>query len=193
MLLVAASAAALAALALISSAGANPDIDAKKAHAQEVYAQYMDLSMAASRAGEELNGARLRLQAIETDLGVNARHLGVARRSLGIAQTRIAARLRAIYLDGENGGAVEVILGARSFDDLVDRIDIVQRVGMQDTRVLRDVERFQREVLTRRGKLRSARGEQARLVLEVQAKQRELQHRRDEAQRLYQAEQAEIA
>ena len=64
----------------------------------------------------------------------------IARSSLVAAQGHIAERLRAIYINGETGGAVEVILGAQNLDDLLNRIDMVQRVGVQDARVLGDVQ-----------------------------------------------------
>jgi peptidoglycan DL-endopeptidase CwlO len=180
------------ALALISAAGANPDIDAKKAEAQRVYNEYLNLAMEAEHVGEEVNGARVQLASIESDLDSNARHLEVARQSLEIARTRVGDRLRAIYMEGEPGGAVEVILGAESLDDLLNRIDMVQRVGALDSRVVDDVARFRSEVVDRRGKLTSDRQEQKRLLAEIQSKEREAQRRRDAAQRLYESKKDEI-
>ena len=57
-----------------------------------------------------------------------------------------------------------MILGAKSLDDLLDRIDMAQRVGGQDSKVLKDVRRFRNEVKTRRAKLRSDRARQAQIV-----------------------------
>ena len=51
----------------------------------------------------------------------------------------IAERLRALYVNGDGGGAVEIILGAQNLDDLLGRLDMVQRVGDQDAKVLGDV------------------------------------------------------
>ena len=123
-------ATALLALGAISTATANPDIDARRAHAREVYNQYLELEMQANRVAEEVNGARLQLAAIEADFGANTKHLGVAKRSLSVAQTRIASRLRALYMGGETGGAVEVILGAQNLDDLLSRLDMVERLSL---------------------------------------------------------------
>ena len=58
----------------------------------------------------------------------------------------IAERLRALYVNGDGGGAVEIILGAQNLDDLLGRLDMVQRVGDQDAKVLGDVKQFRKEV-----------------------------------------------
>ncbi len=73
----------------------------------------------------------------------------------------IADRLRALYVNGDGGGAVEIILGAQNLDDLLGRLDMVQRVGDQDAKVLGDVKQFRKEVKQRRAKLKSARAAQA--------------------------------
>ncbi len=77
-----------------------------------------------------------------------------------------------------------MILGAKSLDDLLDRLDMAQRVGGQDSKVLRDVKRFRNEVQTRRAKLRSDRARQAQIVDERAAQQRSIEGQLAERQRL---------
>ena len=77
-----------------------------------------------SHAIESYNLANVQLGQIDSDLKANGRHLSTAKLSLGLAQQHIAKRLRALYINGDSAGAIEVILGARSLDDLVDRLDI---------------------------------------------------------------------
>ena len=96
----------------------------------------------------------------------NARHLVVAKESLSAAQGHVAERLRALYVNGDGGGSVEILLGAENLDDLLNRLDMVQRVGAQDSEVLQDVKRFRIEVKERRERLQSARAEQAKVVAE---------------------------
>ncbi|MGZ8688127.1 MAG: NlpC/P60 family protein [Gaiellaceae bacterium] len=115
---------------------------------------------------EAFNYANVQLEQIDADLTSNARHLVVARNSLGVAQAHVADRLRALYVNGDGGGAVEIILGAESLDDLLNRIDMVERVGDQDAEVLQDVKVFRKEVEHRRERLKAARAAQARVVAE---------------------------
>ena len=152
---------------LVVGAGAattDPSISSKRDQAQAILAQIRDMDSDLSHAIESYNLANVQLGQIDTDLETNGRHLDVAKSSLTVAQTHIAKRLRALYINGDAGGAVEVILGAKNLDDLLDRLDMAQRVGGQDSKVLRDVKRFRHEVQTRREKLRSARERQAQVV-----------------------------
>src|SRR4029077_7391276 len=96
---------------------------------QAVLAQIQALDSQLGHATESYNLANIELSQIDADLKTNGRHLVIARSSLVAAQGHIAQRLRALYINGDSGGAVEVILGAKSLDDLLDRLDIPQRVG----------------------------------------------------------------
>jgi cell wall-associated NlpC family hydrolase len=174
------------------SATADPSISSKQEQAQAILAQIRDMDSELSHAIESYNLANVQLDQIDTDLETNGRHLDVAKASLTVAQTHIAKRLRALYINGDSGGAVEVILGAKNLDDLLDRLDMAQRVGGQDSKVLRDVKRFGHEVQTRRAKLRSARERQAQVVDERAAQRRSIESQLAERQRLYNSVKDEI-
>ena len=174
------------------SATADPSISSKQEQARAILAQIRDMDSELSHAIESYNLANVQLGQIDTDLETNGRHLDVAKSSLTVAQTHIAKRLRALYINGDSGGAVEVILGAKDLDDLLDRLDMAQRVGGQDSKVLRDVKRFGHEVETRRAKLRSARERQAQVVDERAAQRRSIESQLAERQRLYASVKDEI-
>jgi peptidoglycan DL-endopeptidase CwlO len=186
--------AGLAAMLVVGagSATADPSISSKRDQAQAILAQIRDMDSDLSHAIESYNLANVQLGQIDTDLETNGRHLDVAKSSLTVAQTHIAKRLRALYINGDAGGAVEVILGAKNLDDLLDRLDMAQRVGGQDSKVLRDVKRFRHEVQTRREKLRSARERQAQVVDERAAQRRSIESQLAERQRLYASVKDEI-
>jgi len=176
----------------VTSAAANPSIQSKRAQAQAVLAQIRLTDSQLEKAIESYNHATDQLTRIDADLASNARHLVVARRSLGAARSHVAERLRALYLGGDGGGAVEIVLGAQTLDDLLGRIDLVQRVGDQDAKVLGDVARFRKEVKERRGRLTSARAAQARLVAERQIQKRSIETQLAERQRMLAGIQGEI-
>jgi cell wall-associated NlpC family hydrolase len=175
------------------SATADPSISSKREQAQAILAQIRTMDSELSHAIEAYNLANVQLDRIDADLETNGRHLEVAKSSLTVAQTHIAKRLRALYINGDSGGAVEVILGAKSLDDLLDRLDMAQRVGGQDSKVLRDVKRFRHEVETRRAKLRSARERQSAIVDERASQRRSIESQLAERQRLYESVKDEIA
>lgn len=185
---------ALAAMLLIvaTSATATP-IESKREQARAILEQVRSLDSDLAKAIEAYNYADVQLAELDDELGSNARHLVVARSSLAVAQDHIAKRLRALYINGDGGGAVEIIFGAESLDDLLDRLDVAQTVGAQDAAVLRDVKVFTREVVERRGRLTKARSAQARIVSERASHKRAVESQLAERQRLLASVQDEIA
>ncbi len=153
-----------AVLTVASSATANPSIDSKRAQAQAILAEIHETDAELEQAIEAYNYANVQLDQIDADLRSNAHHLAVARKSLGTAQLNVAERLRSLYVNGDTAGAVEIILGAESLDDLLNRLDMVERVSDQDAKVLKDVRAFRKEVENRRERLSAARTAQARVV-----------------------------
>ncbi len=175
----------LATLAVgVSAAGADPTVDAKRAQAQAVLEQVHQLDLQVEKAAEAYNLATDELQQIDADLRSNATHLKVAKKSLAVAQKNAAERVRAMYMSGEGAGAVEIILGARSLDDLLTRLDVAQRVGAQDAKVLTDVRQFRREVKNRRARLETARSRQAQVVAERAAQRRSVESQLAERERM---------
>ena len=166
------------------SATAEPSISSKRQQARAILVQIRQMDSDLSHAIEAYNLANIQLGQIDSDLKVNGRHLVTAKASLGVAQRHIAKRLRALYINGDSGGAVEVILGAKSLDDLLDRLDMASRVGGQDTQVLQDVRRFRQEVQLRRAKLTDDRARQAQIVSERAARRRSIEGQLAERQRL---------
>ena len=191
MLAIAALLAAL--LTVAASATANPSIKSKRAQAQAVVAEIQQKYSTLEKAIESYNLANDQLDQIDADLSSNAHHLVIARQSLGVAQQHIAQRLRALYVNGDGGGAVEVILGAESLDDLLNRLDVVHRVGAQDAKVLKDVQQFRKEVELRGEQLAKARAEQSRVVAERAAQKQSVEAQLAELQRLKASIKDEIA
>ena len=183
---------ALLVLTSVNAAQGNPSIQSKREQAQAVLAQIQQSDVDLERAIESYNAANVQLGHIDGDLKSNAQHLNVAQASLKTAQRTIAARLRALYVNGDGGGAVAIILGAQSLDDLLGRLDAVQRVGDQDAKVLRAVKTFKREVKQRRAKLKDAREEQAKVVAQRASQKQAIEGQLAERQRMLAGIQSEI-
>ncbi len=142
---------------------------------------------------EAYNYANLQLAEIDTDLASNAKHLVAAKRSLGVAQTRIEERLRDLYINGEGDSTLEVILGSQSLDDIIARLDAIERVSSQDTQILRTVKRYRAEVETRRSNLQDARVKQAQVVSEQAAQKQSIESQLAEQNQLLASVKDEIA
>ena len=142
---------------------------------------------------EAYNYANIQLEQIESDLATNAKHLVAARKSLGIAQTRIQERLRELYIYGEGDSTLEVLLGSSSLDDVIARLDAIERVSSQDSHILRTVKQYRKEVETRRAKLQDARTDQAQIVSEQAAQKQSIESTIAEQNQLLASVKDEIA
>ncbi len=182
-----------AALLLAAGASADPGVQEKRAQAQAIMAELEELDMSLAATIESYNYANVELDRIDGELESNARHLVAARKSLNVAQRRISERLRDLYVHGDGDSTLEVLLGSKSLDDIVARLDAIQRVSSQDTRILAEVKQFRHEVQTRRANLKDARSEQAEVVAERAAQRQSIEGRLAERAQLLASVKDEIA
>ena len=134
----------------------------------------------------------MRLGEIKTQLATNEHRLEIARANFDRSQSVLSARLKTLYMAG-NETALEVLLGATSLDDLLNRIDTVNRVTAQDVRIVGEVRRFRTEVQRREAELKSAQRKQSALVSQRAAKRASIEQQLAERQRLLNSIKSEIA
>jgi cell wall-associated NlpC family hydrolase len=124
--------------------------------------QQIDASL--EHAVEAYNAATVRLDRIQSDLKRNDYALRIARSNYRNAQRAVARRLVTIYTSGSSASTLDVVLGASSLDDLLNRIDTVNRVSEQDARVVRQVTAFRAQVKRHQLELEHARAQQQQAV-----------------------------
>ena len=145
------------------------------------------------QASEAWNYANIQLGEIDTSLASNAKHLAAARKSLVVAQKRIATRLRDLYINGQGDSTLEVILGSSSLDDIIARLDAIERVSSQDARILKTVKQYRKEVETRRATLQQDREDQAQIVQEQAERKQYIESQIAEQNRMLDSVKDEIA
>jgi len=179
---------------LATASGASADqISAKRAQARSVLVQLQRLDAAAQRASSRYQVATQRLRHVEHELGVNRLALGVARGNLSRAQRALAKRLVAIYTsDEQQQSSLAVILGARSLDDLISRIETVNSVSRQDASLIHEVVSYKHQIVQRRALLRVQRARASRLVSARAAARNRIQGRLAAEQRLYRSVRSEL-
>jgi cell wall-associated NlpC family hydrolase len=179
-------------LAVVGSASAQT-ITSKRAQAEAIMAEVESMNHELEATIEAWNYANVQLDEIDADLATNAKHLVAARKSLVIAQQRIQERLRDLYINGEGDSTLEVILGSRSLDDIITRLDAIERVSSQDTRILQTVKKYRKEVETRRENLQESRADQAQIVAEQAAQKQSIESQIAEQNQLLASVKDEIA
>ena len=176
---------ASAALVAAGSASAEPpQISAKRAEAQRVLEEIHSLDVQLEKAIEAYNGASDRLGAIERERALNTRHYAIAKTNLTLAQRRLAARLRAIYTSDQEDSTLAILLGSRSLNDFLNRIETVNSVASQDSQVLGEIKRFKHVVAVRGLELKKAHVRQQQIVAEREAARQQVESGLAERQRL---------
>lgn len=179
---------------LIGVGSASADsIQSKREQAQRVLEQVHQLDLQLEKASEAYNLANIQLARIDTDLKENAHHLVIAESSLRNAQSHLAQRLIALYVNGQSSSTLEILLGSESMADLMDRLDTAERVSEQDAQVLTEVRRFRSDVKAGKVRLDRARSDQAKIVAERASRRHWIEGQLAQEQRLRASIQDEIA
>ena len=153
----------VASLAATPAVG-DPTIASKQAEAQSVMNQVQGLDASLERAVEAYNLATVKLNHVRADLKANHAQLRIAKQSLKRAQAALSARIVQLYTSDGQSDSLEVLLGASSLDDLVNRFNTANRISSQDARVLTLVTRYDNEVKAREARLKHAKEQAAALV-----------------------------
>jgi peptidoglycan DL-endopeptidase CwlO len=184
----------LAALFAAPAAPAEPGpVAAKRAEAQAVMNQIHGLDANLEQAVEAYNLANVKLGRIESDLRENRRELRIAQSNLARARASLEARLVQMYTSGNADSGFAVLVGASSIEDLIERVDTVNRVSDQSGRVLGEVRKYRTAVRTRRVQLKEAHVEQARLVAERAAQKASIEGQLAQRQQMLSSIRSEIA
>jgi len=190
-----AASALLAALLCVAVAAAHaaPPISAKQAEAQRVLAQLQQLDSAAQVANSRYQLANAKLQVLQQKLSANKQALGIARVNLGAAQKALAERLATIYTSQDDQSSLAVVLGARSLNDLVNRLETLNTVTTQNSSLISQVTAYEHSIVAHRQFLHRARLSVGRLVSERAAAKQAIGAKLAAEQRLYNSVRAQIA
>ncbi|HEY8644382.1 MAG TPA: NlpC/P60 family protein [Gaiellaceae bacterium] len=138
-------------------------MSSKRAQAQQVMGQLQHLSDSLERARSQYYASTQQLATIQNDLRVNSHELKLAKHNLKRSERVIAQRLVTLYTS-DQASTLEVVLGARSLDDMITRMDSAKSVTSLDAQVLSQVKTFRTAVKRNHELLAKARVAQQRVV-----------------------------
>jgi peptidoglycan DL-endopeptidase CwlO len=182
----------LLAASLFTAAARPSPVGTKQAQAQQVLADIQSIDASLEKVVESYNAAQIKLNGIKAEQQVNERRLDIARSNFRRAETVLQQRLVTLYTSNDQS-ALEILLGAASLDDLLDRVDTVNRVSDQDARIVREVRSFRAEIKKREGELKRARAQQEQVVAQQAAQKASIERQLAERQRLLSTIKSEIA
>ncbi len=156
-------------------------------------AQIQQLDQGLGAAVEEYNLANVRLKKIDGDLRENRQQLMLARTNLTRGQKALAARLVAAYTSNQDNSTLAVVLGATSFDDMLNRIEAVNSTARQDASIVRQVTAYKAAVQRHRTELKDAHAEQEDVVAEKAAQKEKIESQLATRRQLLSSIRGEIA
>src|SRR5581483_6194143 len=186
--------ALLACVAAVPALATPPSsrLAAKRAEAQQVLAQVDGLNRSLNRADELLNLANLRLAEVKRDIAENRHELRVAKHNLARSRRTIARRLVTLYTTG-GSSTLELILGAKSLDDILNQLDTENRVSSLDAQVIEQVRTYKAAIKVHARRLATERRRVDRLVAMRRRQERAIEVRLGERRRLLSSLDSEIA
>jgi peptidoglycan hydrolase CwlO-like protein len=172
-----------AALALVFSAcvlslvfaAASPasPISGKKARLKAVQARLETVYTQVEVAVEKYNQATSQLDSVELKITENQHLLDVAERNLKTADKQLKVRAENLY-KSRDVDIVDVLFQAKSFDELVTQLDMMNRIGNSDVDTVKAIAAYRRDIKDRRLKLDADKEAAARLVSERAAQKNEI-------------------
>jgi cell wall-associated NlpC family hydrolase len=167
-------------------------VASKRAQADQVMGQLRTLSDQLERARSQYAASTARLGQIKQEVRDNEHVLKIEQRNLRISQRVIAQRLVALYTSDPTS-TIEVILGAKSLDDMISGLDNARSVTALDNNVISQVKTFQSAVERNRARLAKARQAQQRVVAERASAKRSIESQISQQQALYNSIKNQIA
>ncbi len=174
-----------------AAASAEP-IGDKRRQADLILAQVQELDAEVGAAAERFNGANYKLDQLSARLRETRTDLKRARKQLGTARGRASERLVQLYMSGTGPSTLEVMLSSASFGDMLDRLDVGQRILEQDTRIAADLKGLTLRTKQRERQLDASRAKQAGLVGQLEAERSAIAAKLNERRQLLGSVQAEV-
>jgi cell wall-associated NlpC family hydrolase len=165
------AALAAAVAATVARAHSTPQIREAQAHARSVMAQVNQIGKQLQVVEDEWANAKQRLVLVEQSLHRNEYRLHVAKGNLKAAQKRLMTRLYSLYVNG-SPSTIDVIAGAHSLSQIIDRAESAQVVSNQDAELGRQALNFEHAVQRRELQLKRLKQTREQAVREIAAKKR---------------------
>ncbi len=159
--------ALLVALGTPAAAGAD-SIASKRAQAAAAEGQLNALYAQEDAAVNAYDRAQSKLSGVKRRIAANRLMLKIARANLRAARAQLAELVVADY-KGDDPNAAMYVLGAQSFSDLVNRIDVMNRSSRSQSSLLRSVTSAERQVKRRQAILHVEAVQARKLVGRTQA------------------------
>jgi peptidoglycan DL-endopeptidase CwlO len=167
----------------MAGARSTPQIRAAQAHERAVMAQVNAIGRDLQLAEDQWANAQHRLALVNAGLRQNEYRLHVAKGNLKAAQQRLQARLYSLYVNGAPS-TIDVIAGAHSLSQLIDRAESAQVLSNQDAALGQQALSFEHSVQARERQLHQLKLKREQTVREAAARKQQRASELEQQKRL---------
>jgi cell wall-associated NlpC family hydrolase len=161
-------------IATSARAHTTPQIRAAQAHERSVRAEVAQIGRRLTVVEGRAQNAEYRLAQVKASLAANTHKLRIARANFHFAQKRIMQRLYSLYVSGKPT-TLDVLAGASSLSQVIDRAEAAQAMSQQDTALGVDALKFEQAVQTRQHNLTQLRAKRANAVRSLASQKQQIQ------------------
>jgi murein DD-endopeptidase MepM/ murein hydrolase activator NlpD len=151
-------------------------IAAHAATQAQLKARLDELSRQSAAAGKRYSQAYWRLDETEVKLSKTNKKIKKTRKELSAARKRLNKHASAIYRR-DNLDVLTFLVGARSFQEMVTRLDYMSRIGQSDAEIVTEIEQLNAKLLAQRKELKAERVVRAKAAKRLRADRDKLQAR----------------
>jgi cell wall-associated NlpC family hydrolase len=156
-------------LLLLTTAGPALATPSLSARARVIQRQLDALYMRMDVVTNEYNTAHDRLAKVRGEIRQNQRDITIASYNLAVARTALRHRVVALYKE-RPVDVLDVILQTKSFDEMLTQLDLMQKLGAADAKVVDSIGTWEGDIQQRRAELDKQRATAAKLVQDVAGK-----------------------
>jgi cell wall-associated NlpC family hydrolase len=160
-------------LTATAAQAANP-IGLQQQRAKRVEARVYTLGMQLEQVVQQWDGERAALQLVNARLTATNAELQIARRNLHSAQHRLEQRLVQLYVSPPPD-VISVLVGAKSLNDLINRIQATQSFSKQDRAIAAAALQFRTELARREVVLHREQRNRTRLIAQLNVQHSRIQ------------------
>ena len=129
------------------------------------------------KAQDELAAIQGQRKAVEGDIAVTQKKLDEAQKRLAKREVVFQKRVRDIYINGRLS-YLEVVLGSKDFNDFANRVQVLKRIIDADIKLINGIKEERADIASQKDKLEADRAKIVDLEKQAQAKQAEIEQRK---------------
>ena len=167
-------------------------ISKAKSEAEALQERIDELSEQLDAVVEDYNYAKAKLAETTKAAENTQARLASAEKDLEESRTRLTERVVEIYKQGKLG-MLDTLAGSASFSDLINRLDLMERLSAQDNRVVEEVGAYRDQVSGRKAELAKQLEEQKALSAEATQAKQKVEERLVANQQALKGKEAQIA